>query len=247
MATRGQTRFLPPGGILDLYLASAFLRIFFSSLLIITMLFMIVDFFDRASTIFESGASLWTVARYVFYKIPLSVSRIIGFATLFSTLFGLGMLARSHEITAMRASGLSVQRVALPLVGLSFAICAATFFLNESLVPAFAHRADTIYKSEIKNKQQQSLFGNRDIWLRGDNHEGRYVIADIRMDHDFPTERRAFFEPAGNPGGTVLIHKQPDDIWRVDYQLREGESEADALKEENIRARALRNSFVTLG
>ena len=73
--------------------------------------------------------------------------------------------------------------------------------------------------------------------LKGDNYEGRYVIADIRMDHDFPTERRAFFEPSGNPGGTVLIHKQPDDIWRVDYQLREGESEAEALREENIRAR----------
>ena len=56
--------------------------------------------------------------------------------------------------------------------------------------------------------------------LKGENYEGKYVIADIRMDHDFPTERRAFFEPSGNPGGTVLIHKQPDNIWRVDYQLR---------------------------
>jgi 3-(3-hydroxy-phenyl)propionate hydroxylase len=73
--------------------------------------------------------------------------------------------------------------------------------------------------------------------LKGDNYEGRYVIADIRMDHDFPTERRAFFDPSGNPGGTVLIHKQPDDIWRVDYQLREGESEQEALREESIRAR----------
>src|SRR6185312_16115829 len=35
----------------------------------------------------------------------------------------------------------------------------------------------------------------------------------------------------------VLIHKQPNNIWRVDYQLREGESEQDALREENIRAR----------
>ncbi|MDB5576003.1 MAG: monooxygenase [Bradyrhizobium sp.] len=73
--------------------------------------------------------------------------------------------------------------------------------------------------------------------MKGDNYEGRYVIADIRMDHDFPTERRAFFEPSGNPGGTVLIHKQPENIWRVDYQLREGESEEAALREENIRAR----------
>jgi 3-(3-hydroxy-phenyl)propionate hydroxylase len=73
--------------------------------------------------------------------------------------------------------------------------------------------------------------------MKGDNYEGRYVIADIHMDHDFPTERRAFFEPSGNPGGTVLIHKQPENIWRVDYQLREGESEQEAMREENIRAR----------
>jgi len=35
--------------------------------------------------------------------------------------------------------------------------------------------------------------------MKGDNYEGRYVIADIRMDHDFPTERRAFFERAAIP------------------------------------------------
>jgi 3-(3-hydroxy-phenyl)propionate hydroxylase len=35
----------------------------------------------------------------------------------------------------------------------------------------------------------------------------------------------------------VLIHKQPNNIWRVDYQLREGESEQDAIREDNIRAR----------
>ena len=73
--------------------------------------------------------------------------------------------------------------------------------------------------------------------LKGDNYEGRYVIADVKMDHDYPTERRAFFDPASNPGGTVLMHKQPDDIWRVDYQLREGEDPDEAIREETIRAR----------
>jgi len=94
--------------------------------------------------------------------------------------------------------------------------------------------ADYVLAADGARSPVRSMLGLR---MKGDNYEGRYVIADIRMDHDFPTERRAFFEPSGNPGGTVLIHKQPDDIWRVDYQLREGESEADALKEENLRAR----------
>jgi len=94
--------------------------------------------------------------------------------------------------------------------------------------------ADYVLAADGARSPVRSMLGLR---LKGENYEGRYVIADIRMDHDFPTERRAFFEPSGNPGGTVLIHKQPDDIWRVDYQLREGESEEDALREENIRAR----------
>jgi 3-(3-hydroxy-phenyl)propionate hydroxylase len=94
--------------------------------------------------------------------------------------------------------------------------------------------ADYLLAADGARSPIRSMLGLR---LKGENYEGRYVIADIRMDHDFPTERRAFFDPSGNPGGTVLIHKQPDDIWRVDYQLREGESEEAALREENIRAR----------
>ena len=94
--------------------------------------------------------------------------------------------------------------------------------------------ADYVLAADGARSPIRSMLGLR---LKGENYEGKYVIADIRMDHDFPTERRAFFEPSGNPGGTVLIHKQPDNIWRVDYQLREGESEEEALREENIRAR----------
>jgi 3-(3-hydroxy-phenyl)propionate hydroxylase len=102
--------------------------------------------------------------------------------------------------------------------------------------PSGDYRLDARYVMAADGARSavRSMLGLR---LKGENYEGKYVIADIRMDHDFPTERRAFFEPSGNPGGTVLIHKQPDDIWRVDYQLREGESEEEAMREENIRAR----------
>ena len=76
----------------------------------------------------------------------------------------------------------------------------------------------------------------RGLRLSGENFEGRYVIADIRMDHDYPTIRRALFDPSCRPGGTVLIHKQPDDIWRIDYQLRDDETTEDALREDEVRA-----------
>lgn len=75
----------------------------------------------------------------------------------------------------------------------------------------------------------------RDLRLKGENYEGRYVIADVQMAHDYPTIRRALFDPACRPDGTVLIHRQPDDIWRIDYQLREDENPEDAVREERVR------------
>ena len=84
---------------------------------------------------------------------------------------------------------------------------------------------------------RSAIRGFMGLRLAGDNYEGKYVIADVRLEHDYPTECRAFFEPASNPGGTVLIHKQPGNIWRIDYQLRPGESEDEAIAEATIRAR----------
>ena len=73
--------------------------------------------------------------------------------------------------------------------------------------------------------------------LQGTSYEGRYLIVDIRMKSQRPTERLAYFDPPCNPGSTVLVHKQPDDVWRVDYQLREGEDPDQAILPENVLPR----------
>ena len=73
--------------------------------------------------------------------------------------------------------------------------------------------------------------------LQGENLPGHYVIADIQMEHDFPTERRCFFESAANPESTILIHRQPDNIWRVDWQLPEHRDFTEAVEEDEIRSR----------
>jgi LPS export ABC transporter permease LptG len=168
MAKRIQFKFLPIGSIVDRYLAGGFLRIFAVSLAVITSLYTTVDFFDRIGNLLEAGASASSIARYFFYKAPLLISRVIGFAALFSTLFCLGMLARAHEITALRSSGISVARIGSPLLILGVLICALTFVWNETLVPIFTRNSQNIYKSEIKNRQQKSVLGTHDLWMRGD-------------------------------------------------------------------------------
>lgn len=71
--------------------------------------------------------------------------------------------------------------------------------------------------------------------LQGTAYEGRYVIIDIALPSRHPAERRAWFDPPWNPGSTVLMHPQPDDIWRIDYQLRPGQGTEEALAPAAVR------------
>jgi lipopolysaccharide export system permease protein len=139
-------------------------------------LYLIVDFFDRIDNLLKADAPLWTSIRYFLYKLPLLMTHVFGFATLFATLFSIGMLTRSHEITAMRSGGFSLHRISLPLLILSLWIGLFAFFWNEALVPIFTRQAQYIYKTEVKKKQPKSLIGTRNIWIRGD-------ASFIRVDH----------------------------------------------------------------
>ena len=68
--------------------------------------------------------------------------------------------------------------------------------------------------------------------------EDNFLIADVRMKADFPTERWFWFEPPfKNSGQSALLHKQPDDIWRIDFQLGWDIDREKELDPDRIRAR----------
>ncbi len=75
------------------------------------------------------------------------------------------------------------------------------------------------------------------LQLEGMQYEGRYVIVDIEQDTRREVERLAWFDPPSNPGSTILMHRQPDNIWRIDYQVSDQEDPAEAVKPENVLPR----------
>lgn len=101
--------------------------------------------------------------------------------------------------------------------------------------PNGSYRMDAEYVLAADGARSQ-MRKMRGLRLKGDNYEGRYVIADVQMPHDYPTIRRALFDPDCRRGVTILIHKQPDNIWRIDYQLANGDDEAHAVEETTVRA-----------
>jgi 2-polyprenyl-6-methoxyphenol hydroxylase-like FAD-dependent oxidoreductase len=56
----------------------------------------------------------------------------------------------------------------------------------------------------------------------GHSHDDLFLICDIRAELSFPNERRMFFDPPWNPGRQVLVHPQPDGVWRIDWQVPPG-------------------------
>ncbi|MGE0098599.1 MAG: FAD-dependent monooxygenase [Hydrogenophaga sp.] len=75
------------------------------------------------------------------------------------------------------------------------------------------------------------------LQLEGTQYEGRYVIVDIVQKTQREVERLAWFDPPSNPGSTILMHRQPDDVWRIDYQIRDDEDPLEAVKPENVLPR----------
>ena len=69
----------------------------------------------------------------------------------------------------------------------------------------------------------------------------RFLIADLHMTSEFPTERWFWFDPPFHPGQSVLLHRQSDDVWRIDFQLGWEADPDEERKPENIvpRLRAM--------
>lgn len=64
--------------------------------------------------------------------------------------------------------------------------------------------------------------------------EDNFLIADVKMKGERPSERWFWFDPPFNPGQSALMHKQPDDVWRLDFQLGWNIDRAAAMLPENV-------------
>src|SRR5947209_9147366 len=76
--------------------------------------------------------------------------------------------------------------------------------------------------------------------FKGQQFEDQFLIADVRMTAEFPTERWFWFDPPFHAGRSALLHRQPDDIWRIDLQLSPDADPASEKLPENVRPRIAR-------
>lgn len=81
---------------------------------------------------------------------------------------------------------------------------------------SYAIDAEWLVACDGARSPVRSMLG---IGFTGHVFEDRFLIADVKMKADFPTERWFWFDPPFHTGQSALLHKQPDDVWRIDLQL----------------------------
>ncbi len=81
---------------------------------------------------------------------------------------------------------------------------------------AYRLRCDWLVAADGARSPIRGMMG---LESKGRSFRDRFLIADVHMKADFPTERWFWFDPPFHPNQSVLLHRQPDDIWRIDFQL----------------------------
>ena len=98
----------------------------------------------------------------------------------------------------------------------------------------YAIEADWLIACDGANSPIRAMLG---LDFVGRVFEDNFLIADVVMDARFPTERWFWFDPTFNRGQSALLHKQPDNVWRIDFQIGWDIDRKEELKPENIDRR----------
>lgn len=187
--------------ILHRYILSQLLRNFLLTAGVFTLLFMVVDFFDRVDNVFGRGADLLTIFSYFAYKIPFTINVTLPVAMLVATLLTIGVLSRKSEITAMRAAGVSIFWVSRPVFALGIIISVVSLFLTEMVTPFTQRRVKEIYDIDIKGGRSKEGYNRTNFWFRNkrdffsvdmfDSRRNALIgVSVFELDKNFKVRRR---------------------------------------------------------
>lgn len=187
--------------IIHRYVLTQFLKTLLSTLGGISVLFLVIDFFERIDNFYSNDASLLNIAEYFLFKLPITISLMIPVAVLLSTMLTIGLLSKNSEITAMRASGAKLLWITAPIFIATFIISIISLVLDETLVPYANRRVDEIYNIDIRARDVKGGYSQSDLWWRSKNSFYSVDIFDSRdntlhnltrfdVDADFEVQRR---------------------------------------------------------
>jgi lipopolysaccharide export LptBFGC system permease protein LptF len=125
---------------------------------------LVFTFFELLGDIVRNHISVITLGDYLLNVTPSMIYLITPLSVLLSVLVTFGLMQKSNELTAMKATGISIYRITLPVLVLAAAIASGLFFFDQLYLPYANKRQETL-RNQIKNKPAQTYLRPDRKWI----------------------------------------------------------------------------------
>ncbi len=152
--------------ILDEYVLREFLSMFLLVLSGFVLLMIVFTFFDLIGDILRNHIALVTVGDYLLNLTPSMLYQIAPLAVLIAALVTFGVLNRNSEIVAMKATGISLYRLVIPIVSIAGTLALCLFLFDQYYLPQ-ANRRQEALRATIKGRPPQTFLHPEQMWIFG--------------------------------------------------------------------------------
>lgn len=145
--------------IIDIYITRKFISTLIFAVIALCAIFMVVNLLENLDDFIDADAGVMIIAKYYFYSFPEILKVLVPIATLLATLFSIGGLSNSNEITAMKSGGQSLYRLMLPLMAICIMLSFGQLYFNGWLVPkAVEQKMEIEFRYLNKGSRGGSLY-----------------------------------------------------------------------------------------
>ena len=157
---------------LDFYIINNFLSKFFIILITFLLIFFVVDIIDKLDKFSKYSLTNQEIIDYYYYTLPEFISFALPMSLLLSTIFCFSILQKNNEITALKASGVSLRRISLSIIILGFFFSFISFFFDNYIVINQLSKRNHIEKKLNPNKTNTLSRKNNIYYHIGDTFLG---------------------------------------------------------------------------
>ncbi len=193
--------------LLSRYILNEFLKIFFLILVIMISLFLVIHFFETIDEFIIQHSTVADCVKYFIFKIPWITFWMVPPSVLLSTVIVTSIFSRNNELTAMKACGISLIRMFIPVLATALVLTLFTIIFNEYIIPFTTEKANHILYVKVRKQVPKGIFKRDRIWF----HSGDGSIWNIQL-----------FDPDTNTLKGVSIYRYSEGMMireRIDATL----------------------------
>jgi LPS export ABC transporter permease LptG len=218
--------------LIDRYLIRSYLTYFGIAVAVASVLFVVVDLLQTLDRYLRVKPPLVYILEHFLYRLPAAVYDGLPVVTLVATIFLFLTISRYHELTALKAAGVSLYRVSLPIIGLAILTSIGAALFQELVLPSLNERGEELDRVKIRGQRPRHLQVRSRIWFRSsDTRFFRLELLDpvtsdmhgvtiLEIDNNFRLVNRL---------DATLAHWTPDGWEFSDGALREISPEGHVL------------------